>query len=184
MKFHFFKDSGEFSLGDVSVQPRRNLIIAGGATQRVEPRVMAVLMRLKQAMGDVVSREALIEDVWGDEAPNDEALTQAISRLRRAIGDNPGRPEIIETIPKRGYRLMRAQGAAAADPRFGFDAVGETTNAAPQTGAVPQSASPGRLTQTHLLWAAIVILGGLFLFTTMTKKPKEIRDIEIFLEEE
>lgn len=181
MNFQFFKDSGDFSLGNVSVQPRRNTITANGAAIRVEPRVMAVMMRLKQAGGEVVSRETLIDDVWGDETPSDEALTQAISRLRRAVGDDSGSPKIIETIPKRGYRLMCAPGDPAAVPHETFGA-GDATGM--ESGARGGLQLPGGLSQTHLLWAAIVILGGLVLYSAMRQTPKTLQEIEIFLPED
>jgi len=67
---------------------------------------MDVLMCLIKAESGVVSRDELMESVWTDVIVNDDALTLAISRLRRAFSDNPRKPEYIETIPTRGYRLL------------------------------------------------------------------------------
>jgi len=54
----------------------------------------------------VLSREFLIETIWENKFVGEEALTQAISRLRKVFGDNPHQPQFIETIPKNGYRII------------------------------------------------------------------------------
>lgn len=74
-----------------------------GYTCRLEPRVMTVLRALIFAEGQAVSREHLMDEIWGHEDGSDESLTQAISKLRRAIGDDTN--SIIKTIPKFGYHL-------------------------------------------------------------------------------
>src|SRR5687768_6899853 len=90
-----------------------------GETVRIEPKAMEVLMVLAEHGGEVVSREKLLADVWAGVVVGDEALTQSIIKLRRAFGDNPGAPAYIETISKRGYRLIasvRPAAPAAAAP--------------------------------------------------------------------
>ena len=54
----------------------------------------------------VVSKEKLIGEVWADTFVGDDVLTRCISDLRRALEDDPKAPRVIETIPKRGYRLL------------------------------------------------------------------------------
>ena len=68
---------------------------------------MAVLVCLAQAVGNVVSKEKLIADVWSDTPfVGDDVLTRNISALRQALEDDAKAPRVIETIPKRGYRLL------------------------------------------------------------------------------
>ncbi|MBK8165220.1 MAG: PD40 domain-containing protein [bacterium] len=69
---------------------------------------MAVLVQLASRAGEVVTRSELLEAVWGETVVQEEALTQAVSQLRRALDDDPRAPSIIETIPKQGYRLLAA----------------------------------------------------------------------------
>ena len=76
----------------------------GGHT--MEPKVMAVLDRLLRQAPEVVTRQALIDDVWAGESGGDESLSRAISLLRKALGDLRGSHTYIETIPRRGYRLV------------------------------------------------------------------------------
>src|SRR5688572_12474790 len=94
----------------------------GEETVRLEPKVMEVLMALAGRPGRAVSREELLAAVWPGVVVGDEALTQSIIKLRRALGDNPKSPAYIETISKRGYRLIAPVGgvAAAAPPRRGW----------------------------------------------------------------
>lgn len=63
-------------------------------------------MSLADRAGDVVSREELIESVWGHTFGADEALTHCISDLRQSLGESTRNPRFLETIPKRGYRLL------------------------------------------------------------------------------
>ncbi|HUL68399.1 MAG TPA: winged helix-turn-helix domain-containing protein [Burkholderiaceae bacterium] len=83
-----------------------NELSRGDETARVEPKAMEVLLVLAAQAGEAVSRQALLDMVWPGVVVGDEALTQSIIKLRKALGDNPRAPTYIETIPKRGYRLI------------------------------------------------------------------------------
>lgn len=72
----------------------------------MEPKVLAVLRVLIDRAGEVVSREQLIDAVWGNQFGGEERLSRAISLLRKALGDARGQHEHIETVPKVGYRLI------------------------------------------------------------------------------
>ncbi|CAI8153456.1 MAG: Transcriptional activator CadC [Pseudidiomarina mangrovi] len=84
---------------------------------RLEPKVCAVLQLLVAAAGQVVSKEQLIEAVWEGRFTSDDSITRTLSRLRAALGDDAKVPRYIETVPKRGYRLVatvqHVQGAGA-----------------------------------------------------------------------
>ena len=56
--------------------------------------------------GEVITRDELIDTVWSGAAGADQSLNQAVSRLRSVLGDSPFEREFIETVPKRGYRLI------------------------------------------------------------------------------
>jgi TolB-like protein/DNA-binding winged helix-turn-helix (wHTH) protein/Tfp pilus assembly protein PilF len=68
--------------------------------------VAEVLVHLAQRAGQVVSRDELLSAVWPGVVVGDDALTQAVIKLRKALGDDARRPEYIETLAKRGYRLI------------------------------------------------------------------------------
>ena len=83
------------------------LFIEGPAGRHsIEPKVMTLLGVLIENAQNVVTREELITAVWGVEYGGDERLSRAISLLRKAFGDVRGKHTHIETISKRGYRLI------------------------------------------------------------------------------
>jgi TolB-like protein len=69
---------------------------------------MDVLVYLASDPGRVVSKEELLEAVWGGAFVEEGALSQVIHSLRKALGDDARQPHYIQTIPKRGYRLLAA----------------------------------------------------------------------------
>jgi DNA-binding winged helix-turn-helix (wHTH) protein/TolB-like protein/Flp pilus assembly protein TadD len=93
-------------IGDWQVDPATNELARPGEVVRIEPKAMEVLVALAGRAGRAVSREELLAAVWPGVVVGDETLTQSIIKLRRALGDNPRSPSYIETISKRGYRLV------------------------------------------------------------------------------
>lgn len=98
-----------------TVSPGTNEIIQNGHAVRLEPKSMEVLAVLIDRAGTVVGREELEDKVWAGITVGDDSLTNAIIKIRRAFEDDARRPRIIETIPKRGYRLI-AQVEPASNP--------------------------------------------------------------------
>lgn len=77
-----------------------------GETVRITLKSLGVLLTLVAHLGKPVSREALLEWVWPDTLPTDDVITQAITQLRKALGDDRDHPRYIETLAKQGYRLI------------------------------------------------------------------------------
>jgi adenylate cyclase len=109
-----------FQLGPWTVEPLGGAVTGpNGEAQHLEPKVMDVLVCLAGHAGEIVTRKQLLDDVWSGSTGSDEQLTRAIGELRRAFHDNPGNPTYIETVPKRGYRLIgevRRAEPGKADP--------------------------------------------------------------------
>jgi TolB-like protein/DNA-binding winged helix-turn-helix (wHTH) protein len=97
---------GDFHLGDWRVEPRLNAVSRNGTTVRLQPKIMEVLVCLAQHAGEPVSKENLLGSVWPGTFVTDDVLTRAISELRRVFEDDAQQPHFIQTIPKRGYRLV------------------------------------------------------------------------------
>jgi len=96
-----------FRLGPSKVEPLRGAVTGpNGVAHHLEPKVMDVFVCLARHANEVVTREELQEAVWGGRAVTDESLTRAIRELRHALEDVGGDSKYIETIPKRGYRLI------------------------------------------------------------------------------
>ncbi len=103
-------DGVEPSLCGWRVQPALNRVVKDGAEVRLEPRVMQVLACLLAADGEPVTRDALMQQVWGHEYVTEDALNRTVSKLRRVIADELHCGAEIETIPKTGYRLVQPEG--------------------------------------------------------------------------
>jgi DNA-binding winged helix-turn-helix (wHTH) protein/tetratricopeptide (TPR) repeat protein len=104
-----------FRIGECLIEPRQNRIVRGETEARLEPRVVDVLVCLAERAGEVVSRETLNEQVWGNIVVTDQAVTNCISELRHHLGDDRSAHRVIETIPKRGYRLVAPVTLALAE---------------------------------------------------------------------
>lgn len=103
-----------FTIADWTVDPDSNEVASRGERTRLEPRVMDLLVYLAERQGEVLSRNQIFRDVWHDADVGESALLTAVSTLRRVLKDDPRRPRIIETIPKRGYRLIAPTNARSA----------------------------------------------------------------------
>jgi DNA-binding winged helix-turn-helix (wHTH) protein len=77
----------------------------GDVVRRVEPRAARALELLCEADGGMVSQEEFVAKVWDGRALSENSLSVVIGQLRRALDDDAREPRIVETIPKRGYRL-------------------------------------------------------------------------------
>jgi TolB-like protein/Tfp pilus assembly protein PilF len=108
-----------FELAGWTVDPATCRMTSGAQTVKLEPKVMEVLVFLARRQGRVVSRDELAAGAWPGTVVGDDAVTNSVLKLRRAFGDDTRAAKLIETIPKRGYRLLDTtephtpQGAAA-----------------------------------------------------------------------
>ena len=93
-------------IGDWIFDPHSRYLSAEAAKHRLSPKAAQVLVVLLQEPGRVSSRETLLDTVWPDQHVGEEVLTQAITELRRALGDDFRQPKYLETIHKAGYRLL------------------------------------------------------------------------------
>jgi adenylate cyclase len=103
-----------FRLGGRTVLPGAGTITGPDGEVHVEPRVMEVLLCLAREPGQVVPRRTFADTVWGHEHGSDESLTRSISALRNCFRDAGVDPDLIVTVPKRGYRLTTAPEPLAA----------------------------------------------------------------------
>lgn len=95
-----------FRLAGRLVEPSLNRVTYNSAVAQVEPKVMQVLEVLVEGAGDVVAKEDLIRRVWDGVFVTDDVLVRAVRELRKVFEDGAEPPAVIETIRKRGYRLV------------------------------------------------------------------------------
>jgi DNA-binding winged helix-turn-helix (wHTH) protein len=106
-------------------------------------RYLDALILLVESSGTLVTKQRFMDDVWRGVPVTDEALTQAIRTLRRALGDSAGRPRFIETVPKHGYRFIAPVSSAL--------------------GAFEEPARPGKIGNTGVLRATSAGAAGALL---------------------
>jgi len=91
--------------GDLYICPGLGQVMnSEGEAVRLGPVNMKVLAALVDHAGHVVTRSELFEVVWGNQVVGEDALTRCISDIRAELKKLSGREDLIETLPKRGYR--------------------------------------------------------------------------------
>ncbi|MBW2543726.1 MAG: tetratricopeptide repeat protein [Deltaproteobacteria bacterium] len=131
-----------FRLGEFVIRPMQGTASGPGGVHHVPPRAMEVLLCLAKAPGKVVTRQALLSELWDDEHRSDVSLTRCVSELRHQFGDHRELPTYIQTLPKRGYRLV-AKVSDLSEPNSSVNARDGPTF--PAFGQQVISTSPGSL---------------------------------------
>jgi DNA-binding winged helix-turn-helix (wHTH) protein/tetratricopeptide (TPR) repeat protein len=96
----------DFFVAEWRICPVLGRLERGDAAISVEPRSMQVLGCLARHAPNMVSKQRLIHEVWGDAFVTEEVLSHAVWELRKAFGDEARNPRYIQTISRRGYRLL------------------------------------------------------------------------------
>jgi TolB-like protein/DNA-binding winged helix-turn-helix (wHTH) protein len=128
------------------------MVSHNGTTAHLEPKVMEVLVCLAGQPGEPVTKEQLLHTVWPDTFVSDDVLTRSISELRRVFADDAKDSHFIQTIPKRGYRLIA--------PVVGVEHAPPTNPVKPPIAEqIPGSPRQGRVTISVFFASAILLLG-------------------------
>jgi TolB-like protein/DNA-binding winged helix-turn-helix (wHTH) protein len=93
-------------IGDWFVNPLSGEIARGEERVRLEARTMRLLLCLAATPGEVVSIDALLNQVWSGVVVTPDSVYQAVAALRRLLGDDAKQPAYIVTVPRLGYRLV------------------------------------------------------------------------------
>ena len=125
MENNEFGNSG-FQVSEWEVDPSTNRVSCGQDEVRLEPKVMAVLVYLASCPGRTVSRQELEANVWNGTVVSYDAVTGAIQKLRKVFHDNPSHPRFIETLSKKGYRLIAPVSTLTALTHTGEDQLADT----------------------------------------------------------
>ncbi len=142
-----------FMVNDWLVDPGASRLQRGEDTVRLEPKVMEVLVHLAQFPGKVITRDELEQTIWAGMVVSYDALTNATQKLRKAFQDSSRNPQYIETVSKKGYRLVASV--------YSVDELGH-----------PVPASPGQNPPANLAFGIlrkyqIVVAAGLLVLLLM-----------------
>ena len=140
------ESSNVVQIGEWIAHPALDCISRGTETQKLEPRMMRLLLCLASSAGAVVSVDKLLTEVWANVVVGPASVYQAVSQLRKILGDVDPNPTYIATIPRKGYRLI-APVQRAAEPT-----------------PIPQGLDkPGRAATSRRAWLIACVLVALVL---------------------
>jgi TolB-like protein/DNA-binding winged helix-turn-helix (wHTH) protein/tetratricopeptide (TPR) repeat protein len=134
-------------IGDWLVDPRDDSLTRGAERVKIEPRTMRLLMRLAQSPGTVISQDELLESVWSGVVVGTASVYQSMSQLRKVLGDGDDPPRYIETVARKGYRLIARVSVPSATATI--------TRPAPAPAQAPVVDSPAKAVPHQLGWVAI-----------------------------
>lgn len=147
-----------FELDRANRQLRRE-----GAPVELGSRYFDALVLMAEQPGELVSKDRFMDEVWRGIPVTDEALTQCIRTLRRAVGDEAGNPRFIQTVPKHGYRFLAAIEEGGAQEEAEPDAPTSASSAPAASIGPNTSQGPGRLAAAATLGGTGVgAVGGMF----------------------
>ena len=109
--------NARIKIGEWLVDPTAGQITRGIELERVEARTMRLLVYLAERPGQVVSIDELLKEVWSGVIVTSDSVYQAVTSLRRALGDDPRQPAYIATVPRLGYRMVAREERCMVDPR-------------------------------------------------------------------
>jgi len=99
------------------------LLLRDGKAVTLAPKPFGVLCALARRPGSLLTKHALLDDLWGHQFVSESVLATAVSEVRTALDDHPRQPRFIETVSRRGYRfiaLTSAISTAAPGPANDF----------------------------------------------------------------
>lgn len=129
---------------DFEVDAERWRLSRGGREIHLEPVVLKLLIYLIANRDRLVTRQELMDTVWGDTVISESALTKAVARLRKALDDDSATPHYLETVRSQGYRFVAT--VEEVDSR-------DETRPPPGTG--------GKVSQHRALLAGVVVIAAL-----------------------
>ncbi len=141
-------------IGDWCVDPASGQMSRQGKTARLEARTMRLLLCLAEHAGEVVSIDDLLNQVWAGVIVSPDSVYQAVTSLRRLLGDDPKQPTYIATVPRLGYRMVATVSACDEGLANGGSApAAESEESATGDGKAALRLSGG------LVWAVFGALG-------------------------
>jgi DNA-binding winged helix-turn-helix (wHTH) protein len=106
----------DYRFGPFRLDPADRRLLREGQPVELNARYLDALLLMVGTPGRLVSKERFHDEVWRGIPVTDEALTQCIRTLRRALGDDAAAPRYIETVPRHGYRFIAPVETAVGAP--------------------------------------------------------------------
>jgi len=161
-----------FRFRDMEVREREFSLVKAGEVLPVEPKAFRVLLMLLRNPQKLISKEELLNAVWGDTAVSENSLTRSIALLRRLLGDDARNPRYIETVATVGYRLVCT--VEALEDQSGilagngeahalWDVALEQASGKPEIGSSREATSGGLRAGSRIGFGVRLLIGGAIL---------------------
>ena len=92
--------------GEFNLDRKQALLFCQDKELPIDPKIFELLVMFINQPNIIISRQAILDHLWSDSLVTDNAINKMIANLRKILGDDPKKPRYIQTIPKRGYRLI------------------------------------------------------------------------------
>lgn len=159
-------------IGDWAVDPAADQISRDGTVVRVEARTMRLLLCLADRAGQVVSIDDLLNEVWAGVIVTPDSVYQAVTSLRRLLGDDPKQPAYIATVPRRGYRLIAAvEAVSAKTPAPAAAPVPSGGAAKPEPIKMPKSGRGALMGASLALGVVLLLCGAISAYWLLRDRP-------------
>lgn len=122
---------------------------------RIEPKAVQLLALLAAQPQQLIDKQHILDALWPRQTITDEPLTRCISRLRKVLQDNPKQPQFIETLPRRGYRLIASDIAWQQTVSIEPDAVITT----PATETLSSGATTAPISTRGIITLLALVIG-------------------------
>lgn len=164
-----------YRIDEVEIDAAGNRVRRMGSECGLRHQAFHVLLYLVEHTDRLVTKEELIAEIWPDAVVTENALTQCITEIRKALGDNPRNPTYIRTIPKVGYQFVASVQVIADKPLADSGRTASpsliaslsvpaalphaVTSEARAAVGLPSAAKPqfSRRTKSHLAWGAVLL---------------------------
>ncbi|MDA7428098.1 alpha/beta fold hydrolase [Primorskyibacter aestuariivivens] len=105
----------KYSFAGLELDCARFVLTRDGADIPIEPQVFDILKLLAEHAGDVVSKDQMINEVWGGRIVSDATVSARINAARAAVGDTGKDQAVIRTVPRRGFTMVASVDTPSAD---------------------------------------------------------------------
>ncbi|PCJ88370.1 MAG: hypothetical protein COA54_03655 [Thiotrichaceae bacterium] len=170
-----------FFIADWYVDVDTNRIHNAEQDIKLEGKVMTLLVYLANHPGEVISRNQLEADVWTDRVISYDALTSCITRLRKVLGDDSRKPLYIETVPKKGYRLIAsvrwAKKSHPSDKQTSNKQINGSLTASTDQPENNRDFSHSIRSTVLLILLTVVVISGYIVITTMPNVIEPISEL-------
>jgi TolB-like protein/DNA-binding winged helix-turn-helix (wHTH) protein len=146
---------GEFELDSARFELRRD-----GRALKLERIPMELLILLAEKDGNVVSRQEIVERLWGKDVfvDTEHGVNTAVRKIRQALRDDPDRPRFLETVTGKGYRFVALRKNGSEGPQDAQPELEAAPTAVASPVTVPPQAAPGKFRYSRLGGSAAVAL--------------------------